>query len=283
MIFWVASYPKSGNTWLRALLASYYYSKDGTFDQKLLKKIEQFPQKKNFFSNFDYNQNIVADTSRFWIKAQELINLDKKLRFFKTHNILGGLNGNQFTNTKNTIGGIYIVRDPRNVITSLKNHFEMNDSDALEFMLNKNKYTYNYHTENDYSDFQFISSWENNYKSWRNQKNIPVKFIKYEDLNSKTYEVFKDLIKFINITSKNPNIFNKNKAQKAIYSSSFDNLKTIESKNGFSESILSKKRTKKISFFHLGPKNNWKNIFSEDYQNKLTLKFESNLKELNYI
>ena len=45
MIFWVASYPKSGNTWLRALLASYYYSKDGTFDQKLLKKIEQFPQK----------------------------------------------------------------------------------------------------------------------------------------------------------------------------------------------------------------------------------------------
>ena len=50
MIIWLASYPKSGNTWLRALLASYYYSNDGTFDQKLLKKIEQFPQKKNFFS-----------------------------------------------------------------------------------------------------------------------------------------------------------------------------------------------------------------------------------------
>ena len=282
MIFWVASYPKSGNTWLRALLASYYYSHDGTFDQKLLKKIEQFPQKKNF-SNFDYDQKIVTDTSRFWIKAQELINLDKKLKFFKTHNILGGLNGNQFTNTKNTIGCIYIVRDPRNVITSLKNHFEMNDIDALEFMLNKNKYTYNYHAKNDYSDFQFISSWENNYKSWINQKNIPVKLIKYEDLHSKTYEVFKDLIKFINISSKNPNIFNKNKAQKAIYSSSFDSLKTIESKNGFSESILSKQGTKKISFFHLGPKNNWENIFSETYQNKLTLKFESNLKELNYI
>ena len=282
MIFWVASYPKSGNTWLRALLASYYYSKDGIFDQKLLKEIEQFPQKKNF-SNFDYDQKIVADTSRFWIKAQELINFNKKLRFFKTHNILGGLNGNQFTNTKNTIGGIYIVRDPRNVITSLKNHFEMNDKDALEFMLNKNKYTYNYHAENDYSDFQFISSWENNYKSWKNQKNFPVKFIKYEDLNSKTYEVFKDLIKFINVTSKNQNIFNKNKAKKAIYSSSFDNLKAIETKNGFSESVLSKKSAKKISFFHLGPKNNWKNIFSKDYQNKLTLKFDSNLKELNYI
>ena len=200
MIFWVASYPKSGNTWLRALLASYYYSNDGTFDQKLLKKIEQFPQKKNFFSKFNYDQKIVADTSRFWIKAQEQINLDKKLRFFKTHNILGELNGNQFTNTKNTIGGIYIVRDPRNVITSLKNHFEMNDSDALEFMLNKNKYTYNYHVENDYSDFQFISSWETNFDSWKIQKKIPIKIIRYEDLLNETYAVLYDVIGFIHQT-----------------------------------------------------------------------------------
>ena len=110
----------------------------------------------------------------------------------------------------------------------------------------------------------------------------PVKFIKYEDLNSKTYEVFKDLIKFINITSKNQNIFNKNKAQKAIYSSSFDNLKTIESKNGFSESVLSKNRTKKISFFHLGPKNNWKIILNEDLKEKLNKVFKKQLEELSY-
>ena len=282
MIFWVASYPKSGNTWLRALLSSYYYSEDGAFDQKLLSKIDQFPQKR-YYSNFDYDKKIVTDTSKFWLKAQEIINLDKKLKFFKTHNILGGLNGNQFTNTKNTIGGIYIVRDPRNVITSLKNHFEMNNSEALKFMLNKNKYTYDYHLENDYSDFQLISSWENNYKSWINQKNIPVKFIKYENLYIKTYEVFKDLIEFINMTCKNQNKFNKDKAQKAIYSSSFDNLKNIENKKGFSESVLSKIGTKKISFFHLGPKNNWKNIFDKNYQNKLNFTFESNLKELNYI
>ena len=128
-----------------------------------------------------------------------------------------------------------------------------------------------------------ISSWENNYKSWKDQKIIPVKFIRYEDLHAKTYEVFKNIVEFINVTCKNNIKFNKNKAKKAIYSSSFDSLKTIESKNGFSESILSKKGKKKISFFHLGPKNNWKNIFSETYQNKLTLKFESNLKELNYI
>jgi hypothetical protein len=282
MILWVASYPKSGNTWLRALLSSYYYSENGIFDPKLLSKIENFPQKK-FFKNFNYDRSTVTDTSNFWIKAQEIINKDRKLKFFKTHNILGKLNNNYFTDIKNTIGGIYIVRDPRNIITSLKNHYEMNDNDALRFMLSEKKYIYDYHAKNDYSDFQLISSWENNYKSWKDQKIIPVKFIRYEDLHAKTYEVFKNIVEFINVTCKNNIKFNKNKAKKAIYSSSFDNLKNIENNKGFSESVLSKMGTKKISFFYLGPKNNWKNIFDENYQNKLNLAFKANLKELNYL
>ena len=282
MIVWIASYPKSGNTWLRTLISSYYYSKDGTFHSDLIKQIGQFPEKK-YFESFKYNSKSVIGTTHFWIKAQEKINRDKKIRFFKTHNVYGKINDNHFTNKQNSLGCIYIVRDPRNVITSLSNHYELNYEDSLAWMVNHKKYIFDNRDGQDFGNFQFISSWENNYKSWKNQKNFFVKFIKYEDLNSKTYEVFKDLIKFINVTSKNQNIFNKNKAKKAIYSSSFDNLKAIETKNGFSESVLSKKSAKKISFFHLGPKNNWKNIFSKDYQNKLTLKFDSNLKELNYI
>ena len=43
MILWIASYPKSGNTWLRTLLSDYYYSADGVFDQNILKNIGQFP------------------------------------------------------------------------------------------------------------------------------------------------------------------------------------------------------------------------------------------------
>ena len=45
MIFWIASYPKSGNTWLRTLISSYYYSKDGIFNSDLIKQIGQFPEK----------------------------------------------------------------------------------------------------------------------------------------------------------------------------------------------------------------------------------------------
>ena len=82
MIFWIASYPKSGNTWLRALISAYFYSKDGVFNQNILKNIGQFPEKK-YLTGFNHNQNEVGDTARFWIKAQEKINEDKKLRFLK--------------------------------------------------------------------------------------------------------------------------------------------------------------------------------------------------------
>ena len=141
MIFWIASYPKSGNTWLRALLSSYFYSEEGIFNQDLLKNIDQFPEKRHF-SDFNYDPKIVTDTSKFWIKAQEKINLNNELNFLKTHNILGSINNSNFTNKKNTIGAIYIVRDPRNVLTSLQNHYELSKDEALKFMLSeKNIFT----------------------------------------------------------------------------------------------------------------------------------------------
>ena len=281
MIFWIASYPKSGNTWLRALLSSYYFSEDGTFNQKYLKMIDQFPQ-KSYFKSFNYNPKIVSDTSQFWIKAQEKINENNKLNFFKTHNILGSINKTNFTNKKNTLAAIYIVRDPRNIITSIQNHYELSKDEALKFMLNEKKFIYNYNTKDDYSDFQFISSWEKNYNSWINQKIFPVKIVKYEDLVSKTFDTFRDIVKFIQNNTGIKKNFNHLRAQNSVKSTNFNNMKNIEKNIGFQESVLSKNDSKKIPFFHLGPKNDWKNIFDQNYQKKLNSIFGTNLKELNY-
>ena len=282
MIFWIASYPKSGNTWLRSLLCAYYYSSDGNFNQKLLKNISQFPQ-KHHFANFDYNPKIVTDTSRFWIKAQNEINRDSKLKFFKTHNVLGAINNNNFTNKENSIGGIYLVRDPRNIITSLQNHFELNKDEALKFMLSEKKYLYDYNQANDFSDFQFISSWEKNYKSWTKQDIFPIKVIKYEELMNNTFETFKEIIIFIEKITKIEKIFIESKAKNSIQSTSFNKMKKIEQSKGFNESVLSKNHSKKIPFFHLGPKNDWKKILNEDFIKNATLKFKPLLTELNYI
>ena len=51
MIIWLASYPKSGNTWLRSMIASYFYTKDGEFNFEVLDNIDQFPT-FTYFENY---------------------------------------------------------------------------------------------------------------------------------------------------------------------------------------------------------------------------------------
>ena len=283
MIFWITSYPKSGNTWLRILLSSYYYTKDGFYDESVLKNIDQFPQKK-FFNEFNYDPRVVTDTIKFWIKAQEKINQDKKLRFFKTHNAFGALNNFDFTNKHNSIGCVYVVRDPRNVITSLKNFYEMNDDQAFKWITNKNQYIYdvNKFEKDGYSDFQFISSWDTNFESWKIQKKIPIKIIRYEDLLNQTFKVVSEVIAFINQTTGNNEKINKNKIKNAVNSSSFSKLQDKEKNEGFSEAPKSKGGDKKIPFFNLGPKNNWKIILNDDLKDKLNNIFKKKLEELSY-
>ena len=281
MIFWIASYPKSGNTWLRTLISSYYYSKDGIFYKDLIQKIGQFPEKRHFES-FKYDSKSVTSTTNFWIKAQEKINQDKKLKFFKTHNVFGKINDKPFTNKDNSLGCIYIIRDPRNVITSLSHHYELSYEDSLSWMTNHKKYIFDDRVGQDFGNFQFISSWSNNYKSWKIQKDLPVKMVRYEDLLEKTFVVTKEIIEFINKISKNNTKINITKLKNAVASTSFNRLKKKENEEGFAEAIFSKKKKKFLPFFNLGPKNNWTNILDKDFANKLSEIFKDDLDEFNY-
>tara|TARA_B100000989_G_scaffold269910_1_gene225666 strand:- start:367 stop:1221 length:855 start_codon:yes stop_codon:yes gene_type:complete len=282
MIIWLASYPKNGNTWLRSLISAYYYTKDGLFmGDENLKNVDQFPVKK-YLNKFDYNLNLPGDTSRFWVLAQEKINEDRKIRFFKTHNALVKFGKNDFTNRANSLGGIYIVRDPRNVLDSMSRHFQIDHVKALEVMQDKKNFTYDFKKKNDYSDYQFISSWELNYQSWKNNNLLPIKFLKYEDLLSETFFVFKEIVEFIDKLTNNKSGFNREKAKNVVKTTSFENLKKIEINKGFSESIISRTGERKIPFFHLGPKNNWKKNFNSDFVKKLNNIFKKNLDELDY-
>ena len=284
MIFWIASYPKSGNTWLRALISTYFFSKDGKFNQGLLKNIDQFPTSQ-YFETFNHDKTIPGDTCKYWISAQEKINSIKQVKFFKTHNVFGKVNNCDFTNSQNSIGCIYVVRDPRNVITSLKNHYQLNDNQALDWITSEKKFIYNVQNfeEDGYSDFQFISSWSTNYKSWKVQKKVPIKIIKYEDLLNSTYVVFSDILKFIyKLTNKNEKL-NKDKIKTTLQSTSFDMLKKNEKENGFSEAVTKREdRSKKVPFFNLGPKNDWKKLLNKKIIEKTENIFEKYLEELNY-
>ena len=130
MIFWIASYPKSGNTYIRSFLSAYYFSDSGQFDFDLLKNIKQFPNPEFF----DGPIKTIEDAANNWIFSQRKIKERKKIKMLKTHNFLGAYKGQPFTTVDYTLGAIYVVRDPRNVITSVMNHFGLNVDKAFEFM-----------------------------------------------------------------------------------------------------------------------------------------------------
>ena len=229
----------------------------------------------------DMKKIIFDKTAMNWIKSQNEINTNKKFNFFKTHNMLCKLNiqnkFHSFTNIANTIGVIHIVRDPRNVISSLVNHFSFENTDlALKFMLNENQ-TMGLE-ENKIP--QLLSSWKNHYNSW---KRFPKNYflIKYENLLENPKKEVKKMIDYLN------NFFSikisEDNLNKIISNSSFENLKNLEDKGLFDENAKNKKTGEVKNFFNLGKKNNWKQTLNKNILDKLEKNFLNEMKELGYM
>lgn len=285
MIIWIASYPKSGNTWVRALLSAYLYTEDGKFDFSDLNKIEQFPN-KTLLSSFLKKFDDPVQTPKYWIAAQKKINLNKKINFFKTHNAMCSIDGNIFTDKQNTLASIYVVREPRNVITSLSNHYGISIEEAYQFLINKRKIIFEKNikekgfTQEEKGNVHFIGSWEDHYNSWKNIGFAPIKIIKYEDLLIDTEKVFLNILNFLK--SFLPIEIKDEKIKKVIKSCSFDILKKKEKKEGFAEAPMLSENKKAI-FFNLGKDNNWKNKLDLTFEKKIRSKFLSEMSELGYI
>ena len=278
MIIWIASYPKSGNTYLRSFISSYYFSKKGKFDFDLLLNILQFPSlkfsKKNLYSDIEASQN--------WIYNQNQYFGGKKLNFLKTHNSLNEFKGNKFTTNDQTIGAIYIVRDPRNLITSLTHHYSLTYEEAYNKLMNKNENLLEKTNDNDHSNFTFLGSWSEHYRSWKNCKDFKTLFIKYEDIEYEKYDTFKKIILFINNISKKETKIDEKKLINSINSTNFNNLKNKEENEGFVESVYSKETGQKKRFFNLGFNNRWEKILTKDILNKLNKNLQNELNELGY-
>ena len=276
MIIWIASYPKSGNTWVRSLLSAYFFTEDGEFNFNLLENIKKFPS-EDFISE---KLRDPLEITKYWRPTQEEILKGKKIKFLKTHNCLMQLNNNKFTTTKHTLGVIYIIRDPRNVLTSFKNHMDLTYKDALKIMCKEDTVIFDELTKN-YNASQFVGSWSKNYKTWLQNNPFKKHLVKYEDLEKNSFNTFKDLIAFINGLIGSKELINEQKLRNAIKSTNFDSLENKEKKGEFKENVFSRSN-KKVKFFYLGSKNKWQNLLPEEIQKEANDLFENDLKFFNY-
>ena len=293
MIIWLASYPKSGNTWVRTIINQIIFndikSKNEVFDN--LSRIKRYPSKTDIvglpqISNSggftkEQKKEVIDFTVKYWKKSQENINKNNKTNILKTHNMLCNVNLDKwdysFTNLENTLGVIHIVRDPRNIVTSVKNHFSLTTEEESVEMICDN-YNWTGFTNNEVP--QLLSSWGNHYNSWKKfpKNNL---LIKYEDLVS---DVKKEILKIMNYLS---NYFEYKISDKIIEeierNTSFENFKELENVGKFNENSINEITGEKKTFFNLGPHNNWKKILKKKSINKIETQFNNEMNELGYL
>ena len=280
MIIWLASYPKSGNTWVRSIISSLLYTDNGIFDFKYLKKIRQFPGNE-YFKGLIQDPNDIHEIKKNWIIAQEKLNLDGEIKFFKTHQGNYVIDKYPFTNSHNTLATIYIVRDPRNLISSISNHYNISIEEALNFIKSTKFLKGSFEADN--KTFRHVKAllgnWGEHYYSWtKNNNNLLL--IKYENLLAEPLIELERIITFLKTFIKIKTDDKKN--NNILKSTSFENLKKMEEEGKFNENVYTHSK-EKINFFHLGAKNKWKENIEYKISDNIEQTFNKEMKELNYL
>lgn len=276
MIIWLASYPKSGNTLVRSMLSAYNFSNTGEFNFELLKNIKQFPN-QSLFQNLGVDTSNKIEIVKNYILAQEEINKrdGNSIRFLKTHSALHSINGYPFTNYKNSLGVIYIVRDPRKVVLSNANHYQFALDESLKQLssgtvLGEDKF------------LMHIGTWSSNYNSWKEFKKVnKYLLVKYEDLIEDPEKIFISVVKFIKKLKNSNYSLDNTKLKNTLATTTFDYLQNLEKTNSFNESSSTKKG--EVKFFKYGSKNDGKENVPDDLRNKLEKDLKFEMHELGYL
>ena len=217
------------------------------------------------------------------VDCSKKINDQNEICFLKTHNVYGAYKGKSFTTPDFTLGAIYIVRDPRNVLTSLMNHYSLTEDDALKMINSIYRNLRDENDNDDFSSYSFISSWANNYKSWKMSKIINKLIVKYEDLENQEDETFLEILNFTDKVLKKNIKVDQKKFRLAIETTKFDILKKKEEDEGFVEAVFSKKDGKNKKFFNLGKKNNYKELIKPQTTKTIEKLFRNEMEELGYL
>ena len=269
----LASYPKSGNTWLRSIIGNFYkFGKD--FSLNDLKSIPLLSIKKHFdqFENKIYieNNELHFDwVSENIIECQNLLNTKSNhLNIFKTHSV----RHKKFTNETVNAGFIYIVRDPRDIVVSFKNFTGKDFDEIINELLFEKKLMIGSNGIQ-----ELLSTWELNVQSWLNYSTVPRLIIKYEDLQLKPKSIVLKIRDFLNKIHKLKLNLNNHDIDQIIENTSFNNLKKLEDRSGFDEA------TKHSKFFRSGTSNQWKDILSKSQIKLIEKNLQSMMKYFNYI
>jgi hypothetical protein len=249
-ILWLASYPKSGNTWMRIFLTNYLQNGEQPVD---INRLDGGPiaSAREIFDDL-----VGVEASDLTLAEHELLRPRVYQQF------AAQLTENEFLKVHDaytlneadlplfppeaSCGVIYILRNPLSVAPSLANHINKSVEEAIDTLNNQQQPSKKHRAGLRGQLPQRWLSWSEHVCSWAEASGQRILLVRYEDMKKRSFEVFRAVVRFAGLEEDEARI------QKAIEFSSFEQVKKQESEKGFRE------RIRPTSFFRKGETSAWK-------------------------
>ena len=271
-IIWLASYPKSGNTWLRAFLANLIANRSTPIPLDELSRYcddEALPERFGALAGKPSHTLGMDEISVLRPQVHARIaaaNSDSV--FVKTHNMAGSYEGQPLHNPDVSAAAIYVVRNPLDVVVSMTHHFGLPIDDAIAYLGNEGAATLN----DERYVTQVLGSWSQHVASWADQAGPRLLVLRYEDLLEKPAKMFG---KVANLVA--PGI-DRQRVDRAIRHAGFQSLSGMERRNGFVE-----RSEHAGSFFRVGRAGQWRNALTRDQVQRVIADHREQMARFKYI
>lgn len=258
-LVWLASYPKSGNTWLRLLLHNFVLQPQRPFD---INGLHAFSTSEDMAAHYQpHDPRPATEYSELDVQRMRPL-VHRSLRdrhdgvvFAKTHNAFMVVHGVPLVTPDATSAAIYVVRDPRDVAVSYSHHFGIGIDAAIDIMASPDAATGGTRTR----VFGWPSSWSLHVQGWAGQKHARIHVMRYEDLHADTASTFAAAIRFFGLPVP------QDRLERAVAHSRFEVAKEQEMRHGFVEHPQIRG-----AFFREGRAGGWSDVLSAAQAARIT-------------
>lgn len=274
-IVWLASYPKSGNTWFRVFLSNLLANSDipvsinNLYPTPIASSRDRFDELVGVeAAEFTHDEVDLLRPKVYLLEAED----STALLFKKVHDAYRVLPDGQPMFPANVSKGVvYFVRNPLDVIVSFAHHNVQAYEKTVAHMTDSRFGLCRTETKLANQLRQQLLTWQQHVLSWIDQCEIPVHLVRYEDMVSETFRTFANVLSFIGLS------YSDEAVRKAIAFSSMEELRKQETKEGFKE-----KTPKSERFFRKGEKDAWQKELKPEWVLKLINDAFPLMKRLGY-
>lgn len=271
-LIWLASYPKSGNTWMRSFLHNLFRNSHKPVSVNEIDDFCLSGSGAGWYKRYTSTppaQLSEDEIARFRMQVQrDFTSVFPDSVFVKTHDYLGEHNGVPLHNMDVTAGAIYIVRNPLDVVLSMAPHFGVSVEEAITALASETAGT----TTNDQHVAEHYGSWSTHVRTWTRHPSPGLLVMRYEDMLDKPRKSFKAVVNFLGLKPSSERL------ERAIKFSSFKVLKAQEEKEGFKERPQTSK-----SFFREGKRDQWREKLTPDQVRRIISVHHEQMARFGYI